>query len=422
MKIGYGYRMINCRLSIILCSLFFVLSLTASECRGIVCDGAGLPVMYATVYLRDNPQVGTATNAQGLFVLDVPPADTLSPLTVSFVGCEKIELSPDLWRTSDTLRITLREQPIDLQETVVAARKTRLSRRKQLAHILREVYLKLDEQWPRRPVRYTVVSDVRMDAQEASWGMEELVATVVEIPDRGVGNKDSIQFRGEYCKRYCAPAVRMKIDSVMLHETDPQRVRMAVALDSGTLTHRALWHLNLHRDRIIDTGDELSRWQVGREDDTRTVLTYTRTHNFLGIVKAQIAEHLIVDSYDFTLESYSADLRIRLSLPFSIRLKGTELEWLNLINMSNKALDKFRLKRGEMHVRVSTLYSVVDGVLVPTEKNMRADAVFRDRNGTELPCRVSATQHVTRIETRDVVPLLFYRKNALVPRTLVPVY
>ena len=414
--------MINCRWSIILCFLFFVSSLSATECRGVVCDYAGLPVMYATIYMRDNPQVGTATNAQGLFVLTVPPADTLSSLTVSFVGCEKVELPPDVWRTDDTLRITLREQPIDLQETVVAARKTRSSRRKQLAHILREVYLRLDEQWPHRPMRYTVVSDVRMDAQETAWGMEELVATVVEIPDKGVGNKDSIQFRGEYCKRYCDPDVRMKIDNVMAHENDPQRVRMATALDSGTLTHRALWHLNLHRDRIIDTGDELSRWQVGREDDTRIVLTYKRTHHFLGIVKAQITEHLIVDSYDFTLQSYSADLRIRLSLPFSIRLKGTELEWLNLINMSNNALDKFRLKRGEMHVQVSTLYSVVDGVLVPTEKNMRADAVFQDRNGVALPCRVSATQHVTQVETRDVVPMLFYRKNALVPRTLVPLY
>ncbi|MBO6045706.1 MAG: carboxypeptidase-like regulatory domain-containing protein, partial [Bacteroidales bacterium] len=50
---------------------------------GTVVDGSGLPVIGATVMVVGNSSIGTVTNADGAFALNVPAGSTIS---VSCIG------------------------------------------------------------------------------------------------------------------------------------------------------------------------------------------------------------------------------------------------------------------------------------------------------------------------------------------------
>ena len=406
---------------LLIISLLFSLTASALTLTGRVVDETQQPILYATVYIKENPLIGTATDTKGLFSLEVPDGSSAT-LMVSCVGYA-LYAQPLNQVQDEPLLIALHSQPIALEETVVSARKNKKSKRKLLATVLHDTYTRLQAEWPTQPVQYKVVSDLKMDADSAAWGAEQLIATAIEIPTFNPLSHDSLQFRGDYCKRYCDPAVRIKVDMLMLHEQDKRMRRMASALDSGTLVHRALWSMSLHREHLLDMEDELSRWRLGTEDDSTIVLTYTRKYSrYLGVMQATWVEHLLVDSYDFSVRAYTVDLQAKLYLPFSIRLKGSQLEWVNLLNMSNESLDKFRLKQGMMHSRISTLYTREDGHIVPKEKNMHTTALLQDIKGNQLPCEVWATQHVVSVRTQDVKPFARYYKSHKVPREIVPIY
>lgn len=395
--------------------------------KGRVVDEQGMPVSYATVYLMHDPVQGTATNTEGEFFLETN-GQAEDTVVVSYVGYEKCYLRLSSLFVADSLipinnSIVLHEQPIALEEMVVEAKRTRKSKRKMLAHILHAVYTRLGEEFPQRPVKYEIVSDVHMNAQSSPWGMEQMIANVTEEPSQKVDKPDSMQFVGIYCKRYCNPAVRQKIDTVMLHEQDKRMRRMAGSIDSGTVVHRALWKMRLQRDHLLDTSNELRRWKMSSEDNTRCVLTYSRNYSYyLGIVKVASTENLIVDAFDYSLQSYTIDMHVRLSLPISVKMKGTMLEWVNLLNMNEESVEKFRLKRGELHAQVSTIYARRDGVLIPIEKNLHTDGQIEDRNGLVLPLEVWATQQVTAVTMDNVQLSPRYNRSHHVHRVLVPIY
>lgn len=411
----------------------------AEKYYGRVTDSNGVPLMYATVYPVENPVEGTATNEKGVFCLETEDGPE-TVVAITYVGYKQRQVSLAELTKQDVnnegvgcesaegemfaalVTIVLEEQPIALEETVVEAKRTRMSKRKKLAQILRLTYLKLKEDLPQENIRYNVVSDVKMEASDAPWGMEQMGADVFEAPGKAYDGRDSVQFYGNWCKRYCSPEVRVKIDSVLAHESNKDRQRMADGLDKGTLTHRALWKLRMDPDHLLDTSDELRRWKMSSEDDTRCVLTYTRKYNMLGIVKATLVENLIVDAYDFRLQSYTVDLTVKLNLPFAMKIEGIYLEWLSLLSNGGQSPEKFKLKRGNMHARVSNVYKERNGVLVPVEKNLVAEGEIVGKKDIVLPVKVWATQHVGEVNTDGVELRQGYDKHVPVERTLVPIY
>ena len=101
----------------------FAAVLSAAEYTGRVVDTSGEAMMYATVYLEDDPVAGTATGRDGRFVLQTDVPDT-SPVIISFVGYEK-EMLPLAFFADSEAVVVLKEQPIALQETVVEAKKSK---------------------------------------------------------------------------------------------------------------------------------------------------------------------------------------------------------------------------------------------------------------------------------------------------------
>ena len=81
---------------------------------GTVMDDQGIPVIGATVYLKDNSGVGTTTDLDGKFSLDVPNAQ--GTLVISFVGYKTQEVA--IGGRTD-LSITLMEDAEQLDEVIV---------------------------------------------------------------------------------------------------------------------------------------------------------------------------------------------------------------------------------------------------------------------------------------------------------------
>ncbi|MCQ2310560.1 MAG: carboxypeptidase-like regulatory domain-containing protein [Paludibacteraceae bacterium] len=387
---------------------------------GRIVDEHGSGLMYATVFLKDNPIVGTATNSDGYFVLE---SDTLRPsssVILSCIGFASREV-PVGSLAADSVVVTLQEQPILLTPATVEAKKVKQSKRKRKASILHEIYVRLQEECPHQAARYHVVSDVKMESNTSDWGMEQMVASVVQIPAADVTQKDSIQFVGKYCKRYCNPLVRKHVDHLLSGEQDKNRKRLAQSIDSGTVVHRKIWEMSqIEKTFLLDLSDELARWKINKQENM-VVMTYTHTRNYLGIVKIVESHSLLVDNAA-SLQTYMQDIHVKVFLPFSIRVKDSNLEWLNLLNMDDEKIEKFRLKKADFTVHFETHYGYRDAVLVPQQKTMHVQGMLEDNKKHQLPCELWGNQQITKVDLSGVTPVQSYRKSQKVSRELVPIY
>ena len=413
-------------LFILLCT---AVCMHATIYQGRVVDQNGAPVSYATVYPEAAPELGTATNNDGLFFFKADlPND--SRVIISFIGYEKLTISASLLTSSEPSVFTLREQPIALEETVVAAKKSKQrNKRKQMATLLHAVYVKLADEFPDTPTRYSVVSDVRMDSEGSTWGMEQMIADIVVLPQAKRDNTDSLQFKGRYCKRFFDAQKRKQADELMAsnafehmekkaktiqtiekinaknNKNIPQNFmrRAANSLDSGVVVHRSLFAMGNMRQDFEKAMGDLKHWTVSNESEGETVLTHTeKIRKYLGCFKMTIQRHFIIDSRTYAVRRFSEHADIKITIPFGIKLNEDQLMILNLINMDDKRIEKFRLKKMRGDVNMNTIFQRVDGFVYTEEKNLLVNANIIGSKNIEIPIIVKGTQRVTDLQTKNV--------------------
>ena len=413
-------------LFILLC---FAVCMHATIYQGRVVDQNGAPVSYATVYPEAAPELGTATNNDGLFSFKADlPND--SRVIISFIGYEKLTISASLLTSSEPSVFTLREQPIALEETVVAAKKSKQrNKRKQMATLLHAVYVKLADEFPDTPTRYSVVSDVRMDSEGSTWGMEQMIADIVVLPQAKRDNTDSIQFKGRYCKRFFDAQKRKQADELMAsnafehmekkaktiqtiekinamnNKNIPQNFmrRAANSLDSGVIVHRSIFAMGNMRQDFEKAMGDLKHWTVSNESEGETVLTHTeKIRKYLGCFKMTIQRHFIIDSRTYAVKRFSEHADIKITIPFGIKLNEDQLMILNLINMDNQHIEKFRLKKMRGNINMNTIFQRVDGFVYTEEKNLLVNANIIGSKNIEIPIIVKGTQRVTDLQTKNV--------------------
>ena len=429
---------------VLLCALEF----NAAVYTGQVVDEKGQPISYATVYPEVAPELGTATNNDGIFRFEANlPAS--SPVVVSFIGFEKVEVTGDRLRVKgDTALqvIVLKEQPIALQETVVAAKSSKQrNKRKQMATLLHAVYVQLEKEFPDEPAQYQVVSDVRMTSGEAQtghaavWGMEQMIANIVVLPEAGIDGRDSVQFQGRYCKRFFDARKRAQADSILAGETlerlekaqkdvpkgtSQNYMRRAVnAVDSGVVVHEALFALGNMRYDFQETMNDIKHWSVSNESEGETVLTHTQTvSKYLGCFKMTFQRHYIIDSRTYSVRRFSEHAEVKVVIPFGIKLNSDQLQMLNLVNMNEEQINKFRLKRLRSAVDLNTIYQRRNGLVYTQEKNMILNAFIVGSKKIEIPLNIQATQRVTDLQTEGVKALKKHQMTRRVRREIVEIY
>lgn len=429
---------------ILLCAL----ELNAAVYTGQVVDEKGQPISYATVYPEVAPELGTATNNDGIFRFEANlPAS--SPVVVSFIGFEKVEVTGDRLRVKEDTSlqvIVLKEQPIALQETVVAAKSSKQrNKRKQMATLLHAVYVQLEKEFPDGPAQYQVVSDVRMTSGEAQtghaavWGMEQMIANIVVLPEAAKGGRDSVQFQGRFCKRFFDARKRAQADSILAGETlerlekaqkdvpkgtsQNYMRRAANAVDSGVVVHEALFAIGNMRYDFQETMNDIKHWSVSNESEGETVLTHTqKVSKYLGCFKMTFQRHYIIDSRTYSVRRFSEHAEVKVVIPFGIKLNSDQLQMLNLVNMDEEQINKFRLKRLRGAVDLNTIYQRRNGLVYTQEKNMILNAFIVGSKKTEIPLNIQATQRVTDLQTEGVKALKKHQLTRRVRREIVEIY
>ncbi len=429
----------------------------AATYSGRVVDEQGTPVAYATVYPEIAPEWGTATNSDGYFSFDANLTPEMK-IIVSFIGYEKQVVPAERLKNdgmsateslNDGMMIVLKEQPIALQETVIAAKASKQrNKRKQMATLLHAVYVKLEEEFPDDNTFYQIVSDVCMQSDSSTWGMEQMIANVVVLPEQGYQGRDSVQFQGRYCKRFFDARKRAQADSILAGETlerieqksapkgkPANMLRRAVnAVDSGVVVHQALFALGNMRYDFEQAMDDTRHWTVSNESEGETVLTHTqKVSRYLGCFQMTFHRHYIVDSYTYAVRRFSEHAEIKVTIPFGIKLNAEQMQLLNLVNMNEEQINKFRLRRLHGSVDLNTIYQRENGHVYTLEKNMicetqiigrsvSADSRSKQSVPDEIPLHIKATQRVTGLQTTGVRPLTKSQITRRLKREIVEIY
>lgn len=401
--------------------------------EGRVVDTNGNAIAYATVYPEVQPELGTATNNDGHFSFNAILTDE-SSVIISFIGYEKKSVKARLLTNSDSIStIILEEQPIALEETVIAAKASKQrNKHKQMAALLHSVYKQIEADFPDEASQYKVVSDVRMQSAGETWGMEQMIANIVVLPEEGKEGRDSIQFQGIACKRFFDAQKRAQADSILagnsierLEKKSKEKFmrKAAYAVDSGVVVHRTLFGMGNMRYDYEQAMSDLRHWSISNESEGETVLTHTQKINkYLGCFKMTISRHYIVDSYSYAVRRFSEHAEVRITIPFGVKLNPDQLLFLNLLNMEEEQIEKFRLRKMRGKVDFNTIYQRVDGLVYPLEKNMVANMFIIGSKDMEIPIFVKATQRVTDLHTKDVKALKKNEITTRVAREIVEIY
>ena len=412
-------------------TILFILAFIATY-AGRVTDEKGEPIAYATVYPEIMPEVGTATNNDGYFSFEANLMPDMK-IIFSYIGYEKTIVKSGEWSVDSLPTIVLREQPIALQETVVAAKAHKQrNKRKQMAALLHAVYVKLEEEFPDSNAQYQVVSDVRMTSEGSPWGMEQMIANIVVLPEQAQEGRDSVQFQGRYCKRFFDAQKRAQTDSLLAGDAiekiekkskDKFIRKAANAIDSGVVVHRALFAMGNMRYNFAEAMGDLRHWKVSNESEGETVLTHTeKVSRYVGLFKMTFQRHYIVDSKTYSVRRFSEHADVKVTIPFGIKLNREQLQLLNLVNMDEKRIEKFRLKKLRAAVDLNTIYQRREQKVYTLEKNMIIDAHIVGTKKMEIPLIVKATQRVTDLKTEGVRPLLKHEITKRMKREIVEIY
>ena len=417
-------------------NLLLILAVLATY-TGRVTDSNGDPIPYATVYPEVKPELGTATNNDGIFTFEAE-LDSTDAIIVSFIGYEKQTLTVAQFNqlhieSTQIATVVLKEQPIALEETVVAAKASKQkNKRKQMAALLHAVYVQTEADFPDDPVLYQVVSDVKMSDHTNTWGMEQMIASIVVLPEEGKEGRDSVQFQGRFCKRFFSAEKRAQADSILAGQTierlekkqKEKFMRKAVnAVDSGVVVHKALFAKGNMRYDFQEAMNDLRHWTVSNESEGETVLTHTQKINrYLGCFQMTYQRHYIVDSRTYAVRRFSEHAEVKITIPFGVKLNPDQLQMLNLVNMSDQQIEKFRLKRMTGTIDYNTVYQRRNGMVYTHEKNLIANSFIIGSKKMELPILLQATQRVTGLQTENVQVFKPDQITTRVPRALVEIY
>ena len=421
------------RISLSVSALMCALTVFAATYHGRVVDEKGQAVAYATVYPEQQPEEGTATNTDGRFTFQTE-LPRHSKVIISFIGYEKLTLTLAELETLTTQRkpLVLKEQPIALQEMVVAAKPSKQrNKNKQMAALLHAVYVKMQQEFSDENTRYQVVSDVKMNSEGSVWGMEQMIADIIVLPEKGAEGRDSVQFSGRYCKRFFPAGKRAQADSILAGQTidrlageHQQMAHRAInAVDSGVVVHRALFAMGNMLYDFEQAMNDIRHWTVSNESEGETVLTHTeKITKYLGLFQLTFQRHYIVDSHTYAVLRFSEHAEVKVTIPFGYKLNADQLELLNLVNMDDERIQKFRLRKLRGTTDLNTIYQRQDGHVYILEKNMYSNSRLIGTKDTEIPIIIKATQRVTGLQTKDVTPMTPSQITRRVKREIVEIY
>lgn len=405
---------------IILLLTIVSLNCVAKELSGHVVDSLRQPIPYASVFLQNNPQIGTITDDNGFFVLPDYVQD--DHLVITSIGYEKFTLSTNKISGTKPIRIVLKEQPLMLNTVVVSAKGSKRQQRKLLKQLLADIYKQMQIDFPDNARNYRIVSDVSVYNEDKVVAFDEMVGNIVELPYlKNARKQDSLQIKADFTRYYInqntADGLR-NFDQDLLKRKEKRQLQK-IDFEKSEPIHRMLWALDIKK-LFGDIYKETGNWSISERDALSQLLTYTKTFTLPGIVSATMKLHLSVDAHNH-VQRLSQSVTLWANIPFGYKLSDAQVAALNLVLINDGAgnFDKYRLKTANGKVERNVFFTQQDGQVVVSEKNWAANVHGADKNGQTITFNQKASCQVLSVETKNVRP---YSKKALAtkaPRTQI---
>lgn len=374
--------------------------LNAEKVRGLVSDEVGNPMGYVSVYLRNNPTIGTITTDTGAFVLDVDLKANLSDeLIFSFIGYATYEVPVADLDTSILMDIILEEQPVLLEGAEVRARISKKQSKKIKREALEKFVEQLAKDFPPRTTEYAVVSSYRGAQSDIDLIRNEIIGRIIEYPIERENGKDSIAVVADRETEYTSDQLELGYEKFndMLEERQQKNAKKkkrknkaqpmqykAIELDEQMLKmHRFLWGGYTGNILNMLNVDKLNMWDFNVIGNN-SVLTYTYKRNYLGIVKGMLQIHFYIDPVTYQVEKIAQSLDGEMHIPFGYKLKKDELDFINTLQMGRDTLDSYRAKHVYVDVQRNVFFRRVEGNVVVREKNLDVQASIMDRKERTL--------------------------------------
>lgn len=292
-------------------------------------------VPYATVYLKGHPGKGVLSSPDGLFNLRVTPAMLPDTLVVSFVGYHTAHTP--LFPGQDTLAldITLRQNVIQLQDAVVTA-KARRKYKVNTADIIERVKQQMESDFAHIEAIYRVQTNTSISSSDKILAYQE---NLVDTYDPGTGKKDMTHRLKT--KVYFDPRAYDRMQQVdTLRNIDP-----TVNIKGLTVTEGMI------RGYLKE---KPQKWAYVGQVDGEIILTYYDIIRFLKMFRFGQQCVLYVDAQTYSIKRAEAIMAVYVNIPFGKRLPDQFVPFMNILNVSDREFDHFRLKKVEGEFRMSS--------------------------------------------------------------------
>lgn len=392
--------------------LLIIFSACANTLVGRISDG-NEPMSYVSVYLKENPEIGTISDLDGVF--SMPDLQKNTTVVLSFVGYKTMELKFKKIPT-DTIDITMIEQPIMLTETLIPSKTKKLSKRKQMKQILADVKKQMLKDFPTETRKYKIVSDYDLYEKGRMIAREEIIGSVAEIPNAGRKNTDSIQMVIDMCKRFRDRNVQLKLDSISGNLKEDKNQRLVNLTDSSKFIHRVLWGSDI-KWLFLELDGKVSRWSMEEQDST-FLLTYREKKNYFGIVKYELVLNYILDIYSYRVKSLSQSFKVNASIPFGYKLDSDQLAIINVVNLAGEEHKKYRAKYIDADIKRNIIYREEYDQVIPSEKNVITKIEMAERKHNKpiyvhqtgsikvVSAQTSAVKTFTESEVKQSFPVI----------------
>lgn len=339
----------------------------ADVVRGHVIDESGVPVPYATVFQKSNPAGGVATDDDGMFEINVTRGrDEI--LIISFISYKTVELEIDKIKPDVAIRVTLKEQPILLDEASVNATVSKKEMKKITKNVLSRFYERLKVDFPKQTNKYEVVSVYSGKNADRQLMRHRIVGTITEYPKRRKNYQDSIRLDISDVQQYVADEVVKGY--VLLNDMADKRMNTKKTKKKGIgynktpldeqsrKMHRFLW--GGESCFIVDRIDieKPRRWQYTMLDG-QAVLIYSESWNYL-VAKATMKVYFYINPATCSLLKMTQCFDGELHIPFGYKLDGDELDFVNALQLPDETIEKYRVRHVYTSVKRNVIFNGID--------------------------------------------------------------
>lgn len=385
--------------------------------QGVVYDAFSQPFPFVSVYLKSNPKVGTSTGSDGTFVLNAEDGTFRANdvLIFSFIGYKTVEQPVKGMKEGENLSVKLVEQPILLEGAAVTAKVSRKANKEAKMAFLEKFKTQLYKDFPDRDMKYQVVSSLHVTREKAVLMSSEMIGDIQELPKKGRRGWDSLYIAKKSAKEYIDSRIKeglhemaekSRADTVFTSKRAERKAKNSLGASLASLDdsqkeidkrsmelHEMLW------GGYITTGfkeleGDYKNWTITYTNDN-TVLTYREKKGFLGIIRFERMLHFILDSDTYSVEKLSESLTAEVNIPIGYKLKGDELQLLNVVNLGGDRMEKFRLRHANADIKRNVIYKENGGVKSVDEKNMDALFSIEDNKKRKLDYQARALAKVT---------------------------